>query len=493
MKALSHQPSLFHPQHLLPCPNFLTMLCTILDAWHCCSPALSRLGYKYQQFSCCRRYALKESKSRTLPSAIRTWSLHPPLLGPLLLHSTPGVLSGLACLARGVFLLFKISPRKQELCGQKCCPASSLCLGVPASLLAEAEAREALEAAFTDLSVCMKCVGGRGHFSLSHSALYHCLCTFLLPSDNHVQFPSPHSVYHRLGLFPPLHSTIVTSLLVLLLKAFHQSSCSGHTSLPHPWHPLALHTHFPLAAFLYPQWCLPAIPVWSLPWQAVTVPFVSPTPMASPPHSPVLPPACVLYSLWPFPPLLSTSITLLTAAHWVTLLQLSRAERALLHFIFFSNAAARSHKTPLSKQKLSKDVWEQRHLFQVHQFNVLTQPEGCCWRRRSRELGLKLVWNPDGALWLAEVVGQDRRRWACKWRSDALSPTRSQRYSQEHEPCPGLSPALGLCNAPLTTIVFSFLLHQSCLKNSISGRLRMNPSVWVEVCREVLTNLLSTR
>lgn len=59
--------------------------------------------------------ALKESKSRTLPSAIRTWSLHPPLLGPLLLHSTSGLLSGLACLARGVFLLFKVSPRKQEL------------------------------------------------------------------------------------------------------------------------------------------------------------------------------------------------------------------------------------------------------------------------------------------------------------------------------------------------------------------------------------------
>lgn len=42
-------------------------------------------------------------------------SLHPPLLGPLWLRSTPGVLSGLASSARVFFLLFKVSPRKQEL------------------------------------------------------------------------------------------------------------------------------------------------------------------------------------------------------------------------------------------------------------------------------------------------------------------------------------------------------------------------------------------
>lgn len=147
------------------------------------------------------------------------------------------------------------------------------------------------------------CVFGDFGISPSPTLLYTNASFFFFSfssRDNHVKFPTLPSIFYHLGSFPPTSPqyppcSLAGSVAEGFPSIFLSHPARGRAASSHLGLGLALHS--PLPASLCPE-DAPAIP---LPCPAATVPFVSPTPGASPPHGPASPPARVLYSPWPFP------------------------------------------------------------------------------------------------------------------------------------------------------------------------------------------------
>lgn len=200
--------------------------------------------------------------------------------------------------------------------------------------------------------------------------------------------PSPH-FFHRLGSFlstSPQHP--LNSLSSPTAKSFPS------IFLPHPAQGRAVSRHPALSwRWLFPvPWLCPedaaAIPAWSLPCPAVTVPFVSPSPGASPPHGPVPTPARVLYSPWPFP------VPPVHLNHPADSGGLSDTA-SFRHFIPFFFRCCNSVLSGKKKKKNPTKDFQNKATYCRHGSLIFSWPEGC-GRRKRRELDLELVQNPGG-------------------------------------------------------------------------------------------------
>lgn len=269
--------------------------------------------------------------------------------------------------------------------------------------------------------------------SPSPTLLYTTLCFFPLPSDNRVKLHSPYSAFYYLGSFPPPCISVLSTLLLgLLLNSFPPVCLSPHggqKSLLPPWHWVV---HW-LSTRIFP-------PCLALPWDACLPSLRGPCPGRLSPSLLYLLSFKPAHSVTPSSHL-PVSFTACGHSHpscpsqspcWQRHVEWHRFSCPVLGGHFFILSLFPMLQLGPIKNPPST-VPENRGISSRCISLIFKWQDGCC--RRTRELDP--VWNPDGALWLVEMVRQDKvgfckhrvRQWA-----EPNQLHRSHWYSHEYKP-----------------------------------------------------------